>query len=59
MTFAVFTEDDAGNSRNLRAFEQYLGCLATVVADSGHIGKRVKCAGWFLSVEAQLVESRQ
>ena len=59
MTFAVFTEDDAGNGGNLRALEQYLCCLTAVAADTGHIGESVKCAGGFLAVQTQLVESSQ
>ena len=51
MTFAVFTEDDAGNGGHLRAFKQNLRSFTAVAADTRHLGECVKGAGRFLAVQ--------
>ena len=59
MALAVFTEDDAGNGGDLRAFEQYLRGLAAVAADARDIRESIERAGRFFANAAQLIESRQ
>jgi len=53
MTFAVFTENDAGNGGDLRTFQQYLRGLAAVAANTGHIGESIESAGRFLAVQTK------
>ena len=57
MALAIHTEDDAGNGRNLRAVQQYVGCFATVLLDQARVGKGLECAGRICTRVYELIET--
>ena len=56
MTFTVWTKNDSGNSRNLRAVQQYVGCLAAVLVDQSHVGKSIERSGRRFAGEPELIQ---
>ena len=56
MAFAVLAEDYAGDCRDLRAFEEYVGGRAAVGVYARNVGEGVEGSGGRVARQSQLVK---
>src|SRR5579885_580426 len=57
VSLAVLAEDDAGHRRDLRAFEEDVGCGAAVFVDARNVGEGVEGSVRRVARESEFVEA--